>query len=200
MRSRRPRLPPTSCQFLFRVSSIGASALSNLCENYQKQTAVPLWTRCTGAYVRTSRTWGRKRVFQMLSLQVSPEFTPAAPHFSPHDRNIGRGCAPSSRPMYAAANMGHPSGAATKGLRLGHEAASRIIIRIMSGFEELLEEARIAHGHLCAGQVLGVRLAMLGCARLGIEEPRGRIGSAWSPSSKLIDALPMPSASSPVAA
>ncbi len=44
----------------------------------------------------------------------------------------------------------------------------------MSSFEELLEEARIAHGHLCAGQVLGVRLAMLGCARLGIEEPRGR--------------------------
>src|SRR5271155_232176 len=40
--------------------------------------------------------------------------------------------------------------------------------------DELLEEAKIAHGHLCAGQVLGVRLAMLGCARLGIEEPRGR--------------------------
>src|SRR6201985_3601572 len=44
----------------------------------------------------------------------------------------------------------------------------------MSRFEELLEEAKIAHGHLCAGQVLGVRLAMLGCARLAIEEPRGR--------------------------
>src|ERR1700692_1871083 len=44
----------------------------------------------------------------------------------------------------------------------------------MPTFDELLEEARIAHGHLCAGQVLGVRLAMLGCARLGIEQPRGR--------------------------
>jgi formylmethanofuran dehydrogenase subunit E len=44
----------------------------------------------------------------------------------------------------------------------------------MPTFEELLEEAKIAHGHLCAGQILGVRLAMLGCARLGIEEPRGR--------------------------
>src|ERR1700757_1899706 len=44
----------------------------------------------------------------------------------------------------------------------------------MSGFDELLEEAKIAHGHLCAGQILGVRLARLGCARLGIEEPRGR--------------------------
>jgi formylmethanofuran dehydrogenase subunit E len=40
--------------------------------------------------------------------------------------------------------------------------------------DELLEEARVAHGHLCAGQVLGVRLAMVGCARLGIDEPRGR--------------------------
>ena len=44
----------------------------------------------------------------------------------------------------------------------------------MLTMDTLLEEARIAHGHLCAGQVLGVRLAMLGCARLGIEEPRGR--------------------------
>src|SRR6201992_1067464 len=44
----------------------------------------------------------------------------------------------------------------------------------MSRFEELLEEAKIAHGHLCARQVRGVRLAMLGCARLAIEEPRGR--------------------------
>src|SRR5579859_6339345 len=44
----------------------------------------------------------------------------------------------------------------------------------MTNLDELLEEAKIAHGHLCAGQVLGVRLAMLGCARLGVEEPRGR--------------------------
>lgn len=44
----------------------------------------------------------------------------------------------------------------------------------MESFGELLREAEIAHGHLCAGQVLGVRMAMLGCRRLGIEEPRGR--------------------------
>src|ERR1700676_460651 len=43
----------------------------------------------------------------------------------------------------------------------------------MPNLEDLLEEARIAHGHLCAGQILGVRLAMLGCARLGIDDPRG---------------------------
>ena len=41
-------------------------------------------------------------------------------------------------------------------------------------FEHLLREAEIAHGHLCAGQILGVRMAMLACKRLGIEEPRGR--------------------------
>jgi formylmethanofuran dehydrogenase subunit E len=44
----------------------------------------------------------------------------------------------------------------------------------MQSLDELLEEARVAHGHLCAGQVLGVRLAMLGCRRLNIEEPRGK--------------------------
>jgi formylmethanofuran dehydrogenase subunit E len=43
----------------------------------------------------------------------------------------------------------------------------------MESFEELLRQAEAAHGHLCAGQILGVRLAMLGLARLGIAEPRG---------------------------
>jgi formylmethanofuran dehydrogenase subunit E len=44
----------------------------------------------------------------------------------------------------------------------------------MESLDELLEQAKIAHGHLCAGQVLGVRMAMLGCQRLGIDEPRGK--------------------------
>ena len=43
----------------------------------------------------------------------------------------------------------------------------------MESFEVLLEQAEGAHGHLCAGQILGVRLAMLGCSRLGIDDPRG---------------------------
>ncbi|GGG63702.1 FmdE family protein [Edaphobacter dinghuensis] len=43
----------------------------------------------------------------------------------------------------------------------------------MQTFDELLREAEIAHGHLCAGQVLGVRMAMLGCRRLGIDDPKG---------------------------
>ena len=44
----------------------------------------------------------------------------------------------------------------------------------MESLDELLHEAEKAHGHLCAGQVLGVRMAMLGCRRLGVEEPHGR--------------------------
>jgi formylmethanofuran dehydrogenase subunit E len=44
----------------------------------------------------------------------------------------------------------------------------------MESFDELLRQAETAHGHLCAGQVLGVRMAMLGCRRLGIDEPRGK--------------------------
>jgi formylmethanofuran dehydrogenase subunit E len=44
----------------------------------------------------------------------------------------------------------------------------------MLDFETLLREAEVAHGHLCAGQILGVRMAMLGCFRLRIEEPKGK--------------------------
>ena len=41
----------------------------------------------------------------------------------------------------------------------------------MKSLVEYLELAAQAHGHLCAGQVLGVRLAMLGLRELGIEDP-----------------------------
>jgi len=41
----------------------------------------------------------------------------------------------------------------------------------VKSLEEYLRLAEQAHGHLCAGQVLGVRLAMLGLRRLGIEDP-----------------------------
>lgn len=43
----------------------------------------------------------------------------------------------------------------------------------MLSLDDYLREAEVAHGHLCAGQVLGVRMAMLGLKRLGIEDPRG---------------------------
>jgi formylmethanofuran dehydrogenase subunit E len=40
----------------------------------------------------------------------------------------------------------------------------------MQTFDELLEAAKAAHGHLCAGQILGVRMAMLGCSRLEVAD------------------------------
>lgn len=43
----------------------------------------------------------------------------------------------------------------------------------MKTLQEYLEDATIAHGHLCAGQVLGVRMAMLGLRKLGLEDPQG---------------------------
>jgi formylmethanofuran dehydrogenase subunit E len=44
----------------------------------------------------------------------------------------------------------------------------------MLSLDDYLREAEQAHGHLCAGQVLGARLAMLGLEKLGIEDPRGK--------------------------
>ncbi len=44
----------------------------------------------------------------------------------------------------------------------------------MRSLDEYLRDAAKAHGHLCAGQVLGVRLAMLGLQKLGIDDPQGK--------------------------
>ncbi len=44
----------------------------------------------------------------------------------------------------------------------------------MECFEELLKSSGDAHGHLCPGQVVGVRMAMLGCRLIGLNEPRRR--------------------------
>lgn len=43
----------------------------------------------------------------------------------------------------------------------------------MKTLDQYLEDAAVAHGHLCAGQVLGVRMAMYGMRLLGIEDPQG---------------------------
>jgi|SRR5579859_304859 len=44
----------------------------------------------------------------------------------------------------------------------------------MKTLTEYLQDAEVAHGHLCAGQILGVRLAMLGLQKLRIEDPQGK--------------------------
>jgi formylmethanofuran dehydrogenase subunit E len=40
-------------------------------------------------------------------------------------------------------------------------------------FDQLLSESVKTHGHLCPGQVLGVRMSMLGLKRVGIADPKG---------------------------
>ena len=38
-------------------------------------------------------------------------------------------------------------------------------------FESLLSNSAATHGHLCPGQVVGVRMAILGCRLIGLDEP-----------------------------
>jgi len=40
-------------------------------------------------------------------------------------------------------------------------------------FEKLLDESIRIHGHLCPGQVLGVKMSMLGLREIGINDPKG---------------------------
>jgi formylmethanofuran dehydrogenase subunit E len=44
----------------------------------------------------------------------------------------------------------------------------------MEPLDFYLRAAEQAHGHICAGQVLGVRMAMLGLQKLGIDDPQGQ--------------------------
>jgi formylmethanofuran dehydrogenase subunit E len=41
-------------------------------------------------------------------------------------------------------------------------------------FETLLQESVKVHGHLCPGQVLGVKMSLLGMRKVGIQDPRSR--------------------------
>jgi len=43
-----------------------------------------------------------------------------------------------------------------------------------TNFEECLNESVALHGHLCAGQVIGVRMALLALSKLGIQDPKGQ--------------------------
>ena len=42
----------------------------------------------------------------------------------------------------------------------------------MDDVNTLLEGSARAHGHMCPGQVIGVRMAMLGCRLIGLDTPR----------------------------
>lgn len=43
----------------------------------------------------------------------------------------------------------------------------------MKSFEELLQISTRIHGHICAGQVIGVRMSMLALSLLGVSDPQG---------------------------
>ena len=44
---------------------------------------------------------------------------------------------------------------------------------MLPSLDLLLRECEALHGHICPGQVLGARMAMLGCKLIGIADPRG---------------------------
>jgi formylmethanofuran dehydrogenase subunit E len=44
----------------------------------------------------------------------------------------------------------------------------------MKGFDEYVALAEKAHGHICAGQILGLRMALFGLKLLNIDEPEGK--------------------------
>jgi formylmethanofuran dehydrogenase subunit E len=43
----------------------------------------------------------------------------------------------------------------------------------MESFDELLDISTKIHGHICAGQVIGVRMSILGLQRINIDKPKG---------------------------
>lgn len=43
----------------------------------------------------------------------------------------------------------------------------------MKTFDEYVALAEAAHGHICAGQILGIRLALHGLALVGLDDPTG---------------------------
>jgi len=44
----------------------------------------------------------------------------------------------------------------------------------MKPFDEYVAQAEQAHGHICAGQILGLRMALYGIRLLGLDDPAGR--------------------------
>src|SRR5260370_3366307 len=48
------------------------------------------------------------------------------------------------------------------------------VVMALKSFDEYVVLAEAAHGHMCAGQILGLRLAIYGVTLLGIEDPAGK--------------------------
>ena len=43
----------------------------------------------------------------------------------------------------------------------------------MQTLDEVLTDCETLHGHMCAGQLLGARMALLGCGAIGLNDPKG---------------------------
>ena len=48
------------------------------------------------------------------------------------------------------------------------------VLRPYADIASLLDESVKIHGHLCPGQVLGVKMSMLGLKSIGIDDPKGK--------------------------
>lgn len=46
-------------------------------------------------------------------------------------------------------------------------------VHLTVNFESLLEVSERTHGHLCPGQILGVKMSILGLTEIGITDPKG---------------------------
>lgn len=70
--------------------------------------------------------------------------------------------------------LGIPEFSSAEVLRIVNLLVTLMVLeaRHHNGFERLLAESEALHGHVCPGQVLGVRMALLGCRELGIEDSR----------------------------
>jgi formylmethanofuran dehydrogenase subunit E len=56
---------------------------------------------------------------------------------------------------------------------MGSDIPDYRLADLMKTFAEYIALAEQAHGHLCAGQILGVRMALCGLRQLGIDDPTG---------------------------
>src|SRR6266853_1730763 len=53
-------------------------------------------------------------------------------------------------------------------------AVDSSVVMALKSFDEYVTLAEAAHGHMCAGQILGLRLAIYGVTLLGLDDPAGK--------------------------
>src|SRR6266566_2666528 len=53
-------------------------------------------------------------------------------------------------------------------------AVDSSVVMALKSFDEYVNLAEAAHGHMCAGQILGLRLAIYGVTLLGLDDPTGK--------------------------